>query len=68
MKQNFYKITASNRFQAVMVFLRKELGWKGQDPLVRRARNVGGRVGGSADLSCAAAVLLYQCGFLARPG
>ncbi len=47
MKQNFYKITASNRFQAVMVFLRKELGWKGQDPLVRRARNVRGRVEGA---------------------
>ncbi|KAK2462826.1 hypothetical protein APHAL10511_005217 [Amanita phalloides] len=27
MKQNFYKITSSNRFQAVIQFLRKELGW-----------------------------------------
>jgi hypothetical protein len=35
MKQNFYKITASNRFQAVIQFLRKELGWKATDPLVR---------------------------------
>lgn len=35
MKQNFYKITASNRFQAVIQFLRKELGWKAGDPLVR---------------------------------
>jgi len=35
MKQNFYKITASNRFQAVVQFLRKELGWKASDPLVR---------------------------------
>lgn len=35
MKQNFYKITASNRFQAVIQFLRKELGWKQGDPLVR---------------------------------
>jgi hypothetical protein len=35
MKQNFYKITASNRFQAVIQFLRKELGWKSGDPLVR---------------------------------
>ncbi|KAG5221099.1 Ubiquitin protein [Salix suchowensis] len=35
MKQNFYKITASNRFQAVIQFLRKELGWKTGDPLVR---------------------------------
>jgi hypothetical protein len=33
MKQNFYKITASNRFQAVIQFLRKELGWKASDPL-----------------------------------
>lgn len=35
MKQNFYKITASNRFQTVIQFLRKELGWKSGDPLVR---------------------------------
>ena|SRR5258708_8557063 len=35
MKQNYYKITASNRFQAVIQFLRKELGWKPTDPLVR---------------------------------
>ena len=35
MKQNFYKITASNRFQAVVQFLRKELAWKASDPLVR---------------------------------
>nr|WEX49794.1 ubiquitin-like ATG12 [Rhizoctonia solani] len=34
MKQNFYKITASNRFQAVIQFLRKELGWQPTDPLV----------------------------------
>jgi ubiquitin-like protein ATG12 len=34
MKTNFYKITASNRFQAVIQFLRKELGWKSGDPLV----------------------------------
>ncbi|KAF8500121.1 ubiquitin-like autophagy protein Apg12-domain-containing protein [Gautieria morchelliformis] len=33
MKQNFYKITAANRFQAVIQFLRKELGWKAADPL-----------------------------------
>ncbi|KII83972.1 hypothetical protein PLICRDRAFT_118729 [Plicaturopsis crispa FD-325 SS-3] len=33
MKQNFYKITASNRFQAVIQFLRKELNWKAGDPL-----------------------------------
>ncbi|KIL61622.1 hypothetical protein M378DRAFT_13424 [Amanita muscaria Koide BX008] len=33
MKQNFYKITASNRFQAVIQFLRKELGWASNEPL-----------------------------------
>jgi len=36
MKQNFYKITSSNRFQAVIQFLRKELGWQAGEPLVRR--------------------------------
>ena len=39
MKQNFYKITASNRFQAVIQFLRKELGWKQGDPLVSSVRS-----------------------------
>lgn len=39
MKQNLYKITASNRFQAVIQFLRKELGWKAGDPLVRVAHH-----------------------------
>ncbi|KAJ7595688.1 autophagy protein 12 [Mycena floridula] len=33
MKQNFFKITASNRFQAVIQFLRKELAWKQGEPL-----------------------------------
>ena len=33
MKQNFYKITSSNRFQAVIHFLRKELGWTAGEPL-----------------------------------
>ncbi|KAG5634596.1 hypothetical protein H0H81_001438 [Sphagnurus paluster] len=33
MKQNFYKITSSNRFQAVIQFLRKELGWAPGEPL-----------------------------------
>lgn len=37
MKQNFYKITSSNRFQAVIHFLRKELGWTSGEPLVRRS-------------------------------
>ena len=35
MKQNLYKFKASYRFQAVIQFLRKELGWKAGDPLVR---------------------------------
>ncbi len=34
MRQNFFKITSSNRFQAVIQFLRKELQWKAGDPLV----------------------------------
>ncbi|KAK0199999.1 APG12-domain-containing protein [Desarmillaria ectypa] len=33
MKQNFFKITSSNRFQAVIQFLRKELAWKVGEPL-----------------------------------
>lgn len=33
MKQNFFKVTVSNRFQAVIQFLRKELGWKAGEPL-----------------------------------
>ncbi|GAA5829878.1 hypothetical protein JCM11251_007918 [Rhodosporidiobolus azoricus] len=33
MKQNFYKIAASNRFERVIAFLRKELGWKQSDAL-----------------------------------
>ncbi|KAF9531353.1 ubiquitin-like autophagy protein Apg12-domain-containing protein [Crepidotus variabilis] len=33
MKQNMYKISAQNRFQAVIQFLRKELGWPAGDPL-----------------------------------
>ncbi|KAK0450290.1 APG12-domain-containing protein [Desarmillaria tabescens] len=33
MKQNFFKITSSNRFQAVIQFLRKELAWKAGEPL-----------------------------------
>lgn len=34
MKQNFFKITSSHKFQAVVQFLRKELRWKQGDPLV----------------------------------
>ncbi|KAL9709562.1 Ubiquitin-like protein [Leucoagaricus gongylophorus] len=34
MKQNFYKINSTNRFQAVIQFLRKELGWQAGEPLV----------------------------------
>ncbi|EKM81877.1 hypothetical protein AGABI1DRAFT_83307 [Agaricus bisporus var. burnettii JB137-S8] len=33
MKQNFYKINSVNRFQAVIQFLRKELGWHAGEPL-----------------------------------
>lgn len=33
MKQNMYKITATNRFQAVIQFLRKELGWQSGESL-----------------------------------
>ncbi|KAI7861791.1 ubiquitin-like protein Atg12 [Spinellus fusiger] len=34
LKQNFYKITASNKFQTVIQFLRKELKYQqGSDPL-----------------------------------
>ncbi|KAL7004234.1 Ubiquitin-like protein [Cystobasidiomycetes sp. EMM_F5] len=33
LKQKYRKITASNRFQAVIAFLRKELGWQPQDSL-----------------------------------
>lgn len=34
MKQNFFRVTVSNRFQAVIQFLRKELQWKAGEPLV----------------------------------
>jgi Leu/Phe-tRNA-protein transferase len=34
MKQNFFRVTVSNHFQAVIQFLRKELGWKAGEPLV----------------------------------
>jgi len=34
MKQNFFRVTVSNRFQAVIQFLRKELNWKAGEPLV----------------------------------
>jgi len=33
MKQNFFKITSANRFQAVIHFLRKELGWTSGEPI-----------------------------------
>ncbi|KAI8367605.1 APG12-domain-containing protein [Radiomyces spectabilis] len=33
LKQSFYKITASNKFQTVIQFLRKELKYQGTDPL-----------------------------------
>lgn len=34
MKNNVFKITAGNKFQAVIVFLRGQLGLKESDPLV----------------------------------
>ena len=37
MKQNFFRVTVSNRFQAVIQFLRKELNWKAGEPLVSEA-------------------------------
>lgn len=36
MKQNFFRVTVSNRFQAVIQFLRKELNWKAGEPLVSK--------------------------------
>ncbi|KAI9261387.1 APG12-domain-containing protein [Phascolomyces articulosus] len=33
LKQNFYKITASYKFQSLIHFLRKELRYQGSDPL-----------------------------------
>ena len=35
MKNNVFKVTAGNKFQAVIVFLRNQLGLKQGDPLVR---------------------------------
>lgn len=66
MKQNLYKITATNRFQAVIQFLRKELGWKAGDPLVRvpcylRVRCILTRVG-------AMVVHVHQPRVRTRPG
>lgn len=34
MKNNVFKVTAGNKFQAVVVFLRQQLGLKTNDPLV----------------------------------
>jgi ubiquitin-like protein ATG12 len=34
MKNNVFKVTAGNKFQAVVVFLRNQLGLKVSDPLV----------------------------------
>ncbi|ORX62392.1 APG12-domain-containing protein [Hesseltinella vesiculosa] len=33
LKQSYYKITASNKFQTVIQFLRRELKYQGTDPL-----------------------------------
>lgn len=40
LRNKFYKITASNRFQSVIQFLRKELGWKPQDSLVSLGQKI----------------------------
>ena len=37
LKQNLYKINASNKFQAVIQFLRRELNYKASDPLVKNS-------------------------------
>lgn len=34
MKNNVFKVTAGNKFQAVVLFLRQQLGLKPADPLV----------------------------------
>ena len=73
MKQNFYKITAANRFQAVIQFLRKELGWKAGEPLVQgnslaliEHELIPSR--SSFLFGCETTVHLYQFGVLARAG
>ena len=40
MKQNFFRVTVSNHFQAVIQFLRRELGWKAGDPLVSESEHI----------------------------
>ena len=59
MRQNFYKITASNRFQAVIQFLRKELGWKAGDPLVCPRMRQNGENARSSDALLCLAVHLH---------
>lgn len=39
MKKNKFQIGASNPFQAIIRFLRKEIDWKPADPLVRVRRS-----------------------------
>ena len=36
LKQKIFKLTASNKFQTVIQFLRKELRYQGSDPLVKK--------------------------------
>jgi hypothetical protein len=45
MKNNVFKVTAGNKFQAVIVFLRSQLGIKASDPLVSPARRGAARRG-----------------------
>lgn len=44
LRQPFFKITAANKFQAVVTFLRKELNYKPSDPLVCFATSVSRRL------------------------
>lgn len=69
MKQNFFKITASHKFQAVVQFLRKELRWKAEDPLVC-AQARGKPEGGTLEVLIGMdplAVYLYQLVVCACP-
>jgi hypothetical protein len=63
MKQNEYNIKASNRFQTVIIFLRKQLGWKASDPLV--GVNMPARLR-SMNNAHFGTVYIYQLGILSR--
>lgn len=62
LKQKFYKITAANKFQTVIAFLRKELGWKPQDSLVSLRTQENSTTTSLAHVQfLRPPVLLYQC-------